>query len=182
MTNSASSTKPTNVKKSQAGETQSQLPFFVYGTLRVGQGNWERLLKGKTTKEIPAFMPNHKMYSRGIAYVTDDIDDTTITQGQGCSHPQSGGRVIGDLMYVKPEIYQDVQHRLDQLEGYNPLTDMGHYRRVKRLAEYTDSITGQVCQVEAWVYHGGSAVLSYLQEEHRVLDGDWLRLNSSSKV
>jgi len=160
MTNSASSTKPTNVKKSQAGETQSQLPFFVYGTLRTGQGNWERYLKGNTSQEIPATLPKHKMYSRGIAYVTDAEGEEVV---------------VGNLVYVKPEVYQKVLRKIDDLEGYDPKTDKGHYQRVKRLAEYTDSTTDQLCQVEAWVYHGGPAALSHLGEDARVMEGDWLR-------
>jgi len=141
------------------------LPFFVYGTLRSGQGNYQRLLAGKTTAIITAAMKNTKMYAQGVAYVTDAL-------------AQDGGelcQVVGDLMFVKPGVYPQVLVSLDGLEGYNSTTHSGHYIRVKRKATFVDPKTGETREVMAWVYFAGKSTKSSLRERDRVLDGDWLQ-------
>src|SRR5438270_797160 len=45
-------------------------PFFVYGTLRPGQGNHARLLAGRTTAEVPATLPGNVLYGPALPYVT----------------------------------------------------------------------------------------------------------------
>jgi gamma-glutamylcyclotransferase (GGCT)/AIG2-like uncharacterized protein YtfP len=134
-----------------------QLPIFVYGTLRTGQGNYRRFLEGETIAEYPATLPNHKMYSLGIAYITDSKT--------GC--------VVGDLMFLEPSTYQKVLANLDGLEGYREKDPHSHYLRVKRTAQYTDK-TGRLQNVECWVYHGGEYALRRMKEENLVEGGDWL--------
>ena len=137
-----------------------ELPVFVYGTLRTGQGNWSHLLAGNTTSEHPAVAPNHVMWSRGIAFIAD---------GEG----EGEGEVIGDLMIIDREIYQEVMVNLDRLEGiHNRQTGAGYsYCRVKRVV----MVDGR--EVEAWMYHGSSEVVGGFRtngEKYRVSSGDWL--------
>lgn len=143
------------------------LPVFVYGTLRTGQGNWSRLLRGRTRHEIEAKLPRHKMYSVGIAYVTDNAPQ------------EAESEIVGDLMYIEPEIYSQVMRNLDGLEGYNAATHTGHYLRVKRTATYKTEL-GQTREVEAWVYHGGEEALRRMTERVRVQSGDWLEWRKDS--
>jgi gamma-glutamylcyclotransferase (GGCT)/AIG2-like uncharacterized protein YtfP len=135
-----------------------QLPVFVYGTLRAGELNHRRLVAGRTTREVSATLPDHKMYASDYPCVTDDPE---------------GGRVTGDLLFIRPEIYEVVLAQLDELEQYDPAADDPWYRRVKRTAEYADA-AGNTRRVEAWVYHGGRATLAAHTEEQRVPGGDWL--------
>lgn len=155
-------TKKVNNNSTSTSSTKvEQLPFFVYGTLRTGQGNWSRFLKRRTVAEIPAILPQAVMYHTGLAYVLDAGKD------------EQEYSVKGDLMFVKPEVYELALKEIDGLEGYNPLTNTGHYVRVARKAEYTDLDTGEVKSVLAWVYFAGSSRRSFSADE-RVQDGDWL--------
>lgn len=135
-----------------------KLPFFVYGTLRTGEDNWKRFLENRTVREVPAALPDHKMFIDEFPFVTDAGD---------------GSRVSGNLAYPKPELYEAVTRDLDGLEQYDPATDSGWYLRVVREAEILDE-DGQPQKIRAWVYHGGSDVLDSVNEKNLELSGDWL--------
>jgi gamma-glutamylcyclotransferase (GGCT)/AIG2-like uncharacterized protein YtfP len=151
--------KAKNKQKGDKDENQ-ELPVFVYGTLRNGMGNYDRILAGRTVEEYPAVLPKHKMFSVGIAYVTDcDAGDN--------------GMVIGEVMYVEPGRYKEVLARLDSLEGYRPGGGRyNHYERVRRTAVITTE-SGEQKSVEVWVYHGGVDHLNRFSEAQRVKSGDW---------
>lgn len=135
-----------------------RLPFFVYGTLRTGEDNWERFLKDRTVQETPAVLPDHKMFVDVFPFITD---------------AQDGSQVKGNLVYPKAELYQAVMLDLDGLEEYDPATDSGWYLRVIREVVYQDS-AGQGQRVRAWVYHGGPDIISNINEKGLELSGDWL--------
>lgn len=114
---------------------KTQLPVFVYGTLRNGFGNYSRLLKGNTEKEVVGAMTDGAIYpvrpSGGFPCLTEE-----------------DGFVVGELMYIKPNIYDKTLRSLDWLEGYNK-TDQKHsmYIRKKKLVDTPlDGV------VDAWVY------------------------------
>lgn len=134
------------------------LPFFVYGTLRTGENNWERFLKDRTVEEIPAVLPDHKMFIDEFPFVTDAEDGSSIN---------------GNLVYPKPELYDAVTRDLDGLEQYDPTTDTGWYMRVVREAVVQNE-NGESQKVRAWVYHGGPGILSDMDEKKLELSGDWL--------
>lgn len=142
-----------------------ELPFFVYGTLRVGQGNYLRLVAGKTTRAIPAVLPNHRMYAGIYPCITDDA---------------AGGQVVGDLLYIQPERYAEVLAALDDLEQYDPDEEDPWYIRVQRTVEHTDA-SGQTHHIAAWVYLGGRATLAAYTEEQRVPSGDWVAHRRASR-
>lgn len=118
------------------------LPFFVYGTLRPGEGNYSWSLDGETTKEVVGFLAGTSMYSNGgFPYVLEH------SVGKG---------VQGTLIYVKPESYDKVFASLDMLEGtrygddvpgVGKVHDNNHYNRLIRLIQ-VDKDTF----VKAWVY------------------------------
>lgn len=135
-----------------------KLPFFVYGTLRTGEDNWERFLKGRTEREIPAILPDHKMFVDVFPFLCDS---------------DNGSKINGNIVYPKPELYEAVMRDLDGLEEYDPDTDTGWYMRVIREAVYQDE-AGQPQKVRVWVYHGGPDILNDLDEKKLELSGDWL--------
>jgi gamma-glutamylcyclotransferase (GGCT)/AIG2-like uncharacterized protein YtfP len=55
-------------KEAPMSEPTTHLPIFVYGTLRTGQSNWARLLRGTTVSETPAVALDHALYANGIAF------------------------------------------------------------------------------------------------------------------
>jgi gamma-glutamylcyclotransferase (GGCT)/AIG2-like uncharacterized protein YtfP len=135
-----------------------ELPFFVYGTLRVGESNYRRYVAGKTTQEYPAILPAHTLYARDLPCVTDASD---------------GSQVVGDLLFVPTELYAHVLAALDELEEYYPEEADPWYIRVKRRVHYTDA-EGVAREVDAWVYHGGKRTLRQYSADDRVPSGDWI--------
>ena len=98
-------------------------PFFVYGTLRHGQGNY-RLLAGSTTRERSALLAGHALVDLGVPYAI---------------HAEPTSQVVGELMDVRPARYAEILARLDQLEGYRPTNPRySLYLRVVRTVRLTD--------------------------------------------
>ena len=146
--------------EAEDARTAPYLPFFVYGTLRHGEGNYARLLAGRTVREAHgARLPAHALFSAGYGFVADS-DDPERT-------------VLGDLVWVEPAAYSAVLATVDRLEGYDPQApEAGAYRRVVRVAEYHDGDTTPT--TEAWVYHGSARLLARLPADAVVPSGDWL--------
>jgi gamma-glutamylcyclotransferase (GGCT)/AIG2-like uncharacterized protein YtfP len=127
------------------------LPIFVYGTLRTGEYNWERLLKGRTLSERPAIAPGHVMYASNVP---------CVTEGEGS--------VVGNLVEIDQSIYAEVLRDLDELEEFDPAAGAGWYLRVARHV----LVDGQ--PVLAWIYHGDPTTFSRDQPVAHVPDGDWV--------
>ena len=140
-----------------------QLPFFVYGTLRTGEYNWVRLLKGRTVKEEPAELSGFKLYARQYPCIGPAAEPS---------------RVLGNLVYVAPELYERVRQDLDALEQYDPLTDSGWYLRIVRPVERRDE-TGAINTVDAWVYVGAPETLAEFTPADLVENGDWVEHSRS---
>jgi gamma-glutamylcyclotransferase (GGCT)/AIG2-like uncharacterized protein YtfP len=132
-------------------------PFFVYGTLRLGQGNY-RLLAGHAVGEFPAVLDGHALYGPGLPYVT---------AGEGDS------AVVGDLIFVDPGRYVEVLARLDCLEGYRPGSRHSHYEREARPVRYVCADGAEATTV-AWVYLAGPAARERLRAAEPIAGGDWL--------
>ncbi len=135
----------------------TNLPFFVYGTLRPGQGNY-RLLAGQTVAEFPATLPGHALYGPGLPYVTAGEEDSAV---------------VGDLIYVAAERHAEVLARLDCLEGYRPDRSDNHYDREARTVRYVD-VDGAEATTLAWVYLAGRWARERLRLGERIAGGDWL--------
>ena len=127
---------------------QGQLPIFVYGTLLEGYGNWEHFLNGKTERVVTGELAGHKMYA--VAGFPGIVPGYLID------------RVYGELMYVQPDLYEDVLRDVDRLEGYRgPELHKGYSesRKPKLSGQYNMYVRERVqvkdeCGniVEAWVY------------------------------
>lgn len=129
-----------------------QLPIFVYGTLRRGQANYF-LLRGYTLKEIPASVTGMALYSLHKFPMIVEAEPESI--------------VYGDLIVIHPGVYSRILADLDRLEGYDPATDSGLYRRIKRRIMLNPS-----AEAWAWLYLGNLETHSHLLPE-LIPDGDW---------
>ncbi|MEV5239167.1 gamma-glutamylcyclotransferase family protein [Streptomyces cinnamoneus] len=139
-----------------AQETPADLPFFVYGTLRPGRCNHDRLLGGRTVAEVPARWPGAVLY-----------------EGPGYPYAVAGagGEVRGELITVAPGAYGAVLAALDALEEYRPGDPRNLYERI-------------VCEVRvegggtarAWVYVAAERLARRLRVTGTLVPGgDWTR-------
>src|SRR5664279_603082 len=104
-----------------------QHAVFVYGTLRPGQGNYRRLLEGRSANERPAIAKGLALFGSGIPYAV--------------KHP--GARVIGTLITITPTLYGEVLADLDTLEGYHAHRPASsHYIRTTRSIFATNPLPG----------------------------------------
>ncbi|GAA4920841.1 gamma-glutamylcyclotransferase family protein [Streptomyces coeruleoprunus] len=112
----------------------SELPFFVYGTLRPGAHNHDRFLRGRTAAEEPARLPCARLHD-------------------GPGHPYAvraaDGEVVGDLVHAAPGAYAGLIAELDRLEDYfGPGHPLNLYTR--ETCEVVRVHDGAA--VRAWVY------------------------------
>ena len=131
----------------------------VYGTLRLGQGNYRRLLEGRTANERPAIAKGLALFGNGIPYAV--------------THP--GARVVGTLITITPALYGEVLTDLDALEGYHPDRPVtSHYIRTTRAVVATNPLPGGAFETfhTAWIYLAGTGVNPTTMT--RVPHDDWL--------
>ncbi|MCS0638206.1 gamma-glutamylcyclotransferase [Streptomyces sp. LP05-1] len=135
------------VPASGAGE----LPFFVYGTLRPGQDNHDRFLRGRTAGEEPARLPG-----------------AVLHEGPGYPFLAGGaGEVRGELVWAAPGEYGALLSVLDRLERFTaPGHPLNLYER--RAREVRRARDGSA--VRAWVYLAAPAV----RLGAAIAGGDWL--------
>jgi gamma-glutamylcyclotransferase (GGCT)/AIG2-like uncharacterized protein YtfP len=139
--------------------TTHQLPFFVYGTLRKGEGNYHRYLAGKTVRELAATLPGYRLYASDLPCVVEA--------------PGDAGAVLGDLIHVLPQHYARVLRTLDALEGYDPAEADPWYVRVRRHVRFVAD-DGTAGEAEAWVYQGGRRTAASYGPADFVPSGDWI--------
>ncbi|WP_149183219.1 gamma-glutamylcyclotransferase family protein [Streptomyces sp. TRM49041] len=111
----------------------SELPIFVYGTLRPGAYNHDRFLKGRTGAEEPARLPGALLHDGpGYPYVA-----------------RGDGEVVGDLVHAAPGRYRELLSVLDRLEDFlGPGHPLNVYEREARdVVRVRDGSA-----VRAWVY------------------------------
>nr|WP_307624100.1 gamma-glutamylcyclotransferase family protein [Streptomyces sp. V3I7] len=131
------------------------LPFFVYGTLRPGEPNHDRFLRGRIRSEEPALLGDAVLYEGpGYPYAVEE---------------RGAGPVHGELVTALPEAYVQLLYELDELEEYVPGDAHSLYERVEREAVREDGGT-----VRAWVYVAAPRVAARLRAHGRpVTGGDW---------
>ncbi|MEU9357304.1 gamma-glutamylcyclotransferase family protein [Streptomyces sp. NPDC048301] len=141
----------------------TELPFFVYGTLLPGEHNHDRFLKGRTSEERPAVLPDALLY-----------------EGPGYPYATGGdGTVRGALVTAAPGAYPELLALLDGLEQYlGPGHPRNLYERVARPAlpmSPDSALTGPAGPVRAWVYLAAPAIVRSLAAGGtRIPTGDWL--------
>ncbi|WP_425356915.1 gamma-glutamylcyclotransferase family protein [Streptomyces inhibens] len=133
-----------------------RLPFFVYGTLRPGEANHARSLRGRTTSEEPARIGGALLYDGpGYPYATAGPAEAVVH---------------GALVRPRDTDYDRVRTALDRLEGYTPGDPSNLYERVVTEAVCPDGRT-----VRAWVYLAADPLAARLRATGTSLpSGDWL--------
>ncbi|MEU9124130.1 gamma-glutamylcyclotransferase family protein [Streptomyces sp. NPDC048506] len=130
-------------------------PFFVYGTLRPGEANHARTLRGRTAREEPARIHGALLYD-----------------GPGYPYAVAGppeAVVHGALVQPRDADYDAVLVALDRLEGYAPGDPENVYERVVTEAVCPDGRT-----VRAWVYLAAEPLAARLRATGNPLaGGDW---------
>ncbi|MCK8676959.1 gamma-glutamylcyclotransferase family protein [Streptomyces lichenis] len=140
------------------GPDDRPLPFFVYGTLRPGEANHARHLRGRTAAEEPARLPGTLLYDGpGYPYLA--------RAGAGDGGGAAG--VLGELVTAAPGEYAALLAVLDALEEFlAPGHPLNAYERERceavRLADGA--------RVAAWVYVAAPAV----RPGAAITGGDWL--------
>lgn len=126
--------------------------MFVYGTLRPGQPNFERLLAAHSDRRVPGRLPGALLLDCGH-------------YPAAVERPDCGG-AAGDVVWVRPAEWPGVLAALDHLEGYDPADPQSLFGRVVRSVDTADG------PVECWVYLAGPI----LAEADRpiVAGGDWV--------
>lgn len=139
-------------------KTKEKYPVFVYGSLRNGMGNYNWALKNRTEKEIKGDIS-------GLMYSLGGFPAVVPTK--------SKKRVIGELMYIKPKMYNRTMFDLDQLEGWtgNPRTSL--YNKV--LVDV--KVEGEDKPIKAWCYIM-SARSPHVRDCTVVESGDWVEFYS----
>ncbi|MFF7726857.1 gamma-glutamylcyclotransferase family protein [Streptomyces sp. NPDC008001] len=134
---------------------QERLPVFVYGTLRPGQANHGRYLRGRTVAEEPARLRGAVLYEGpGYPYAVAD----------------PGGEVRGELIVVSPGEYAAVLASLDELEGCGP--DGAGEMYVRAVRPVLPGSSGG--EVRAWVYLAAERTARRLRAVGtRVAGGSW---------
>ena len=136
-----------------------QYPVFVYGTLRHGQGNYRRLLEGRTVRELPCIAKGLALFGTAIPYAV----------------PFPGARIVGDLITIDPTQYTQVLADLDRLEGYHPARpEDSHYIRTTTPVTATNPLPGGGTWETfhtAWIYLAGAPIGPDMT---RIPGDDWL--------
>lgn len=140
--------------------TPELLPVFAYGTLCPGGSN-QHWFGGKDSVSVPAWLDDAVLVSNGrYPYLLDEVEDA------------AGQRVLGNLVFIEPEDWEEVSASLDELEDTDPLApvdDGNLYNRVVRTAKTTEG------EYEAWVYIPPKAHQTELRASYPLIDsGDWL--------
>ncbi len=140
------------------GDTAASLALFFYGTLKRGQINHDRFLRGLANAQeatvrgrlydLPFGFPALVVPEEDVRAVgTDDPSHDAALQRRlvppGAPRPD-GPRVFGELFVL--DRFDELLPALDRFEGFDPVTASGLYRRVLVPVETPRQI------VLAWVY------------------------------
>ena len=110
----------------------TELPLFVFGTLRRGESN-HHCLAGRYDRWLPATL--------------HDFQRTTAAHGFPQVVPSPGDRVTGELFFICPTDFEETLHRCDILEDIPPGQLVGpYYRRARVVVETTEG------DFTAWAY------------------------------
>jgi gamma-glutamylcyclotransferase (GGCT)/AIG2-like uncharacterized protein YtfP len=140
--------------------TDPQLPVFVYGTLRSGQGNYRHILAGHTKRERSAVLHDYKLLDGGVPFAV---------LGEG-------HRVVGEVMDLQPLMWETVLNRLDRLESYTGRDHDSLYVRAVRRVTLEDG-----SEIDVYVYLASQSTCNgvWLANAPEVPGGDWVAADAT---
>ncbi|MGH9009408.1 MAG: gamma-glutamylcyclotransferase family protein [Acidimicrobiia bacterium] len=133
-------------------ETDRRCPVFVYGTLRPGQANWERLLAAAAERVVGGRLA-------GVVLLDCGHYPAAVER------PGAGG-AAGEVVWIQPHAWAATMAALDYLEGYDPADSDRLFDRVVR------SVTTAEGPVDCWVYLAGRMLAGSARPV--VTGGDWV--------
>lgn len=131
----------------------SQSPVFVYGTLRPGQPNWDRLLAGRSERVVAGRLPGAVLLDCGYY-------PAAVERGAA-----DAAGAVGEVVWIRADAWSGVLAALDRLEGYDPADPDQLFDRVIRRVETADG------SVDCWVYLAGGVLSRSVRSV--VADNDW---------
>lgn len=144
-----------NLKQAEA----EILPFFVYGTLRPPDFNYQSWFKGRTAQER-----NDYYLSQAVIYSLGRFPALIEKPGEDV-------KVWGHLIDIPNDIYTRVKSEIDQLEWYTHGLVGNWYWRVVR-----EVVSPEGEKVRAWVYIATMEWLATVDVTPKLIpDGDWLK-------
>lgn len=143
-------------------EADRRYPVFVYGTLRPGQSNWERLLAAAAERVVAGRLA-------GVVLLDCGRYPAAVER-------PGAGHVVGDVVWIRSDAWLTSLAGLDHLEGYEPADGDPLYERVVRSIDTADG------PVDCWVYLAGRRLAGSARPV--VSGGDWVdgRVAFTSKV
>lgn len=126
--------------------------MFVYGTLRVGQPNWGRLLASAAERVVSGRLA-------GVVLLDCGHYPAAVQRA-------GGDGVTGDVVWVRAQAWPAVLAGLDHLEGYDARDPEPLFDRVVRSVDTAEG------PVECWVYLAGRGLADAVQA--LVSGGDWV--------
>lgn len=136
------------------------IPIFVYGTLREGFFNFDRILKGRTTDIKPATLEGYDMLNLGAF--------PGIITGDNVVH--------GELISINPNVYLQTLQILDKLEGYDP-SQKGkslYHREIQRV-KLED---GTVADAYVYIYNRKQGITGFSPIE----SGNWVTYEKKKAI
>jgi len=128
-----------------------QIPVAVYGNLRAGYSGY-RLLAGRADGAVDGFVDGHELVVDGLPF----------------ARPSAAGRLVVEVMWPLPHIYDRVLTDLDRHEGCQPgRADESFYVRVRVNARTAAG------EVEAWLYEAGQLIRRRLRWRAAVPSADY---------
>jgi len=128
-----------------------QIPVAVYGNLRAGYSGYQ-LLAGRIDAAADGVVDGHELVVDGLPF----------------ARPAAAGKLVVEVMWPLPHIYDSVLADLDHHEGYRAgQEDDSLYARVPVTARTAAG------DVEAWLYEAGRLIRSRLSRRAAVPSGDY---------
>jgi gamma-glutamylcyclotransferase (GGCT)/AIG2-like uncharacterized protein YtfP len=134
------------------------LPFLVYGTLRVGESNWERFLKNRSIHVATVHIHGYCLYSNGsFPYAVKS--------------PRRSDSIVCNVVLAHPSHFADMLNAVDSLEGYYGIGCDNHYTRLA-----VPYHTLRAPEAYGWLYVASDWTESLLQRRGLpvITSGDWL--------
>lgn len=132
------------------------LPFFVYGTLLPNQPNYY-LWKDSIADTKNGIIRNYQLFDMGHYPMIVESE---------------GNNVVGMLMYIKTEDYEEITKIIDNLEGYNPENhgNSAYNREIRDIKLENGELE------KALIYIGSE---DFVKKDNTVKRGNWVKHISS---